>query len=147
MSKAPSIVWIAVALVVVGMLWGWSAVSRLREARRQIFTMCTFNVGRDLIAYTNSALLVGIDPGLHASLAEVLASTTHIASVKLGDEYVPVGGRRASSVLQMTNEIGEGVAMRLAVHDDSTHMLRFDVLSHRKFTEPDGAANSHRAGQ
>ncbi len=147
MSKAPPILWVVVALVVVGLLWGWSAIGHLKEARRQIVTMCTYNVGRDLIASTNSALLVGIDAGLRTSLAEVLASTTHIASVQLGDEQAPAGGRRASSVLLLTNEIGEGVALRLDLHDDSTHMLRFDVLSHRKITEPDGAANSHRAGQ
>lgn len=147
MNKAAPILWVAGALIVIGVIWGWSTIENFREARRQIVTMCTYHVGQDLIASTNSALLVSIDGGLRTNLIELLASTTHVASVQLGDEQSPAAGRRASSVLLLTNEIGEGVALRLDLHDDLTNTLRFDVLSHRKITEPNGAANSHRAGQ
>jgi hypothetical protein len=141
MSKGPTILWVVVALVVVSVIWAGSAIRRLGEAKRQIVTMGTFNVGRDLIASTNSALLLSIDPELRSQLSAILASTTHIASIHLGDEPAPVEGGRASSVLLLTNNTGEGVTLRLGLHDDSTHTLRFNVLSHRKITEPDGAAN------
>lgn len=106
--------------------------------QRHYTAMATDSIGRDLTSTTNSPHLAGIDPELHARLSELLRSRASVAAVILGDEELPTGRGKACSQLVVTNDLGEGLAMRLGPDRNSWF---FRVLSYKQITEPGGAAN------
>jgi len=109
---------------------------------RYFITVRTSDIGRELIATTNSPRLAEIDPALQMSLSQLLSSPTHVADALFGDESAPVGDGRACSRLVLTNDMGEGIVLRLR---QGTNVETFHVLSYRTISEQVGAANSHRA--
>jgi len=113
----------------------------MAEGKRYFTTMMTYNVGRELIATTNSSFVTTIGPELHTELSQLLASTAHIASVRLGDEPAPVGDGRASSRVLLTNSLAQGLGIRLRLGTDATGQARFELLGYWRISEPDGAAN------
>src|SRR5438105_4317394 len=100
------VVAIAIFALVTAMIHG-------RKERDHFIQMKTYGVGRDIIETTNSSHLTEIPPGLQARLSELLVSPTHIATVLLGDEPSPIGDGSAGSRLALTNEIADGVVIRL----------------------------------
>ena len=113
---------VAIAVVAVVM-----ALNHARKGRDYFILMATYSVGRDIVATTNSSHLIRIGPELHARLSELLVSPTHIATVLLGDEPSPIGDGRACSRLVLTNEVAEGVVIRLRQADTpgTFHVLGF----------------------
>jgi hypothetical protein len=88
-----------------------------RKEHDYFIRMTTYGVGRDIIETTNSSHLIKIGPGLQARLSELLVSPTHIATVLLGDEPPPIGDGSACSRLVLTNEVADGVVIRLRQAD------------------------------
>jgi hypothetical protein len=136
-NKGP-IFWVVVAVVLIAGVAGVSMISQLAGSKRQILVMQTYTVGRDLIANTNSPLLVGLASDLQTRLSEVLASRTQVACVRLGDEPPPIGDGRAISRLLLTNEVGDGVWLRFRAVE---RLERFDVLGYWKYLEAVGTPN------
>lgn len=134
MSK-PGLVFLLVALAFVAAVVGGAALRHMAEGKRYFTTMMTYNVGKQLIETTNSSLIVAIGPELHAQLSRLLASTTHVASVRLGDEPAPVGDGRASSRVILTNALAHGLGIRLRLGSDPAGQSRFDVLGHWEFSD------------
>ena len=107
-------------------------------------TVRTREIGRDLISATNSSHLAEIAPALQMSLSRLLSSPTYVANALFGDEPPPVGDGRACSRLVLTNDLGDGIVLRL---QQGTNFETFHVLSYWDVTEQGGADSSHRAGQ
>lgn len=107
------------------------AVISGRSHRRAFVSAASQAVGRDLIASTNSARLVGINSDLQARLSSLLGSPTHVASVLFGDEPAPLGDGRACSRLVLTNNSGDGLLIRLRQADspDIFQVLGFRSVS------------------
>ena len=137
MNKSP-IFWLVVAIALVALAAGLSVINDGVTAHRYAIALLTSSAGRELIATTNSTGLTKVSPALRAELADLLASTTYVANVYLGDEPPPLGDGRACSRLVLTNEHGDGLSLRLqeeprsGVHSSG----RFRVLSYWKITEP-----------
>ena len=135
------LVWLLTVMVLVAVVIGVFTFHNLAEGKRYAITMFTYSVGRELIDTTNLSFLVAVSPELHAQLSQLLASTTHVASVRLGDEPSPVGDGRASSRLILTNELAQGLGIRLCLRSDASGQSKFEVLGYWKITKPDGMAN------
>lgn len=90
---------------------------RGRKEHDYFLRTTTYRVGRELIETTNSSHLIQIGPGLQARLSELLISQTYIATVLLGDEPSPAGDGSACSRLVLTNEVADGVVIRLRQGD------------------------------
>src|SRR5208283_1432536 len=101
---------LAVFLVVYPLLYG---LPGSRDYKYYINSRAR-EIGKDLIATTNSAHLVAIDPALRVNLSRVLSSPTHIANVLYGDEPPPIGDGKACSRLSLTNDLGQGIVLRLS---------------------------------
>ncbi len=108
-----------------------------RSEQRRFMLVATSSVAWDLVHMTNSELLATIEPKLHASLSELLASTGFVAQVLLGDDQQPSGGGKACSRFTLTNRLGYTLAVRLGRDPDPK---AFRILSYKVTTEPDGAA-------
>jgi hypothetical protein len=104
------VVAIAIFVLVTAMIHG-------RKQHDSFIRMTTYGVGREIIETTNSSHLIKIGPGLQARLSELLVSPTHIATVLLGDEPSPIGDGSACSRLVLTNDLGDGVVIRLRQAD------------------------------
>ncbi len=136
-----ALVFLLIALAVVAAVVGVSALRHMTEGKRYFTTMMTYNIGKQLTESTNSSLVAAISPELHAQLSQLLASTTHVASVRLGDEAAPAGDGRASSRVILTNALAHGLGIRLRLGSDSSGQSRFEVLGYWTFSEP-GASNA-----
>ena len=122
------LIWLLIALVVVISV-AWTAVIRDGiRAKRYATTIMTYSVGRELIEKTNSSLITTMGPELRAQLCQLLASTTHIASVRLGDEPAPVGDGRAFIRLVLTNDLAHGLGIRLRVVSRSVGQSQLEPL-------------------
>jgi hypothetical protein len=96
-----------------------------------------YQIGRELVAATNSSAVVRLGPGLEARMAELLGSPSGVAAVKWGDEPSPIGDGQATSRLFLTNASGTRLGIRL--RRDSTGN-KFHVLGFWNVAEPGGAA-------
>src|SRR5690242_5822929 len=63
----------------------------------------TEQIGRDLLAETNSSHLVSIGEGLRERLVSFLASPATVEAVFWGDERAPIGDGQAASRLFLIN--------------------------------------------
>src|SRR5580765_1258728 len=115
-------------MLVVGLVFGIIAV---RGQHRGFISMALRSIGGDLVKTTNSLHLVHISPQLHARLSDLLAARTHVAEVLLGDEPSPVGDGTACSRLVLTNEVGQGLVIRLR---PAKHSAMFEVPGFRSLT-------------
>lgn len=113
------LVTIAIAAVVI-------AVVTANNNRRAYRYYASQQIGMDLIAQTNSDLLVQLDTGFHAKLSELLRAETSVASVQLGDEPRAAGVGKAHTRLILTNTAGQALNIRLRADSTSN---RFQVLS------------------
>jgi hypothetical protein len=95
-----------------------------------------WNIGKDLIASTNSELLVQMDSGLARRLSSFLSLSSAVAEVKLGDEPPPIGDGTASTRLILSNAHGERLGIRLC--QDSVPE-KFRVVGSWSIAEPVGA--------
>ena len=68
-------------------------------------------LAHELIVKTNAGALVVVDEGLKQRLAELLASTTKVSRVTLGNMILPTGQVRGT--LMLSNALGDQV--RIAV--------------------------------
>lgn len=132
MKKQGPILLLTALAVVVGV----AVFRNLLEGRRYAVSMLTYSVARDLTNTANSSLLVSTSPDFREELSSLLASPTHIENVRLGDEPPPVGDGRASSRLMLTNELGQGLGIRLRMRPQSKTELRFEVLGYWTNREP-----------
>jgi len=110
-----------------------------RNEQRGFMSVATRSVAEDLVHMTNSDHLATIEPQLHSTLSEFVASTGFVAEVRLGDDQQPSGGGRACSRFVLTNRLGHVLAARLG-RDPDPRVFR--ILSYKIITEPGGAANA-----
>lgn len=143
MNKGP-IFWLLVALGLIGVIEGFYFVTNVVEGRRNWIIIATMGAGQELIDVTNATRWIRADSELRAHVSDLLASPTHINRILLGDDRTPIGDRRASSRLILTNELGRGLAIRLRLRHHSGGGPIFDVLSYSKITEPGRAANGRQ---
>jgi hypothetical protein len=108
-----------------------------RSSNRDTVRNQIYQIGRDLIATTNSARVGRLGPELHERLLRLLASPTGVAQVKLGDEPPPTGGGKATGRLFLTNVAGQ----RLGIRFRREAAGKFDVLSFWQIAERGGPAN------
>ena len=118
----------------VGILIAMLAFGMIHERgeHRSFIRIASHTIGSDLIAETNSSHLVRIAPDLQTHLSELLGTRTHIADVLLGDELSPIGGGSACSRVVLTNDIGQGLLIRL---QQSNQPGMFHVLSFRRVSQ------------
>ena len=119
----------AVAMLVVGLVFGIIAV---RGQHRGFISVASRSIGGDLITGTNSSRLVRIGPDLHACLSALLAARAQVANVRLGDDPSPIGDGTACSRLVLTNDLGQGLLIRLRPADQSG---KFQVLGFRSILD------------
>jgi hypothetical protein len=136
-----SLVLLVIALVFVAALIGVSALRHMAEGKRYFITVASYSLGKELIETTNSSMAVAVGPELRAQLSQLLAFTTHIARVQLGDEPAPVGDGRASSRVILTNALAHGLGIRLRLGSELSGQARFEVLGYWTFREHGGAAD------
>jgi hypothetical protein len=125
-------------LAAIGLVVLTLGVIHERSERRGFMLVATSSVAEDLVHITNSEHLATIEPKLHASLSEFLASTGFVAKVLLGDDQQLSGGAKACSRFVLTNRLGHVLAARLG-RDPDPRVFR--ILSYQFITEPGGAAN------
>jgi hypothetical protein len=122
---------ILAALLIVGTIQG-------RNEHRFFISSATTSIGDDLIARTNSPALVArpdddlILLHLQKRLSELHSSPLHIAAVLLGDEPRPAGDGSACSRLVLTNEVADGVLLRLGQGKTAG---TFEVLGYLKVSD------------
>ena len=111
------------ALMIVGM-----TIATIHESgeHRSFINVASHSIGGDLVAATNSPHLVRISPELRASLSDLLRSGGHFSTVVLGDDPSPLGDGQACSRIVLTNDVGQGMTIRLRQADQSGI---FQVLS------------------
>ena len=112
-----------VLLLMVGLIF---AYLQARNDERYYIMSRSAQIGRDLIAATNSELLVEIGPKLNGRLKQFLGSPAGFAAVSLADEPKPIGDGSAHSRVFLTNGSNECLGIRL--RQDSIPD-RFQVLS------------------
>jgi len=94
--------------------------------------LMTASVGHELVTSTNSSHLTGGGADLQAQLYKLHTSPVGISTVLLGDEPSPIGDGSACSRLTLTNEVGQGLLIRLQQTD---HPATFRVLSFRSISQ------------
>ncbi|HMJ64202.1 MAG TPA: hypothetical protein VK615_02535 [Candidatus Binatia bacterium] len=82
-------------------------------------------IGRELIATTNSAHLVALGPRLREQLATYLVSPTDIQQIKFGDVPAPAGNGQAAVCVFLTNATNQRLVIRL--HPSTIHE-KFDLI-------------------
>lgn len=123
---------IAFAIPALVALGGWFRTS-LNTARRPAREVRALSLGYDLIHTTNSTMLIDASPEFRADLAMILGWPTwrDIDRSPPRDPWAVVR-------LILTNAHGGALHMRLK---DEYPTDRLRLLSYRRITEPDGAAN------
>jgi hypothetical protein len=123
MSKLQQIIAVISGMVLAAVIWGFA---RNRLNHRNSVTAGAYQVGQDLITTTNSPHLTGLRPGLSGRLSILLSSPTRVAAVLPGDESAPVGDGSACSRLVLTNQLGNGLELRLGYAAPD----RFEILGY-----------------
>jgi hypothetical protein len=109
MSKT-KIVILVVGLVLIALipvLW-----HRGKARGQEVATLC-WQIGRDLLAITNSTSLSSIQPTLQRRLAQFLSAPARVEAVRLGDEPRPATDLKATARLYLVNDRNERLGIRL----------------------------------
>ncbi len=88
-------------------------VWNMRKERRETMTMQCWQIGRDLLAFTNSPSLSSLQPAVQERLAQFLTAPARIETVRLGDEPRPPGDPKADARLYLLNDRNERLGIRL----------------------------------
>jgi hypothetical protein len=113
-----------IALVVFVFVLG---ILHERSEHRGFTLERTHQIGRELIASTNSPNLDNCNPEMRKWLSEFLRTPTEVFKVLIGDEPRPIGDGTACSRLFLKNNAGGLLGIRLGPEPDS---LRFRVLGY-----------------
>ena len=103
-----------VVIAVAGLTFG---VIHERGEHRSFISVASHSIGSDLIVATNSSHLVHIGPDLHTRLSELLGTRAQVSTVLLGDDPSPIGDGSACSRVVLTNDVGQGLLIRLRQAD------------------------------
>ncbi len=87
---------------------GWGCKGR----QDSVMAQC-HEIGRDLITFTNSTRLSGIQPTLQRRLAQFLTAPTRVEAVQLGDEPRPPGDMKATARVFLVNDRKERLGIRV----------------------------------
>jgi hypothetical protein len=127
--------WIALAIpaIAAGVFWFRSSLNTARRPAREARAL---SVAYELRRTTNSTMLVGASSEFTADLASILGRVTW----DLIDRSPP---RDPWAVVRLilTNDQGQALHMRLR---DEYPSAQLRLLSHRRITEPSGAANGNQ---
>jgi hypothetical protein len=113
-----------VVFVVVGALRDYSKAEQKSAVIRQVAE--TKRLGGDLVRSTNSAYLISIYPELKDALNKLLAAPAGVSGVRVADE--PIGKHQFATHLFLTNEVGDGLAIRLKRGESN----KLEALAHWK---------------
>ncbi len=108
-SKTWIIATVAGLACLVAMLPVWNR----GKARTQAVTTQCWQIGRDLVASTNSTQLEPLQPMLQRRLAQLLSTPARVEAVRLGDEPRPETDLKATARLYLVNERNERLGIRV----------------------------------
>jgi Flp pilus assembly protein CpaB len=107
------------ALVAIAVVAGLCLANlQARRNRHGQATAESWEIGRELIATTNSSRLTSIQPGVRKRLGEFLAWPARVEAVRLGDEPKPADNPIATSRVYLLNQRNERLALRLQQEPD-----------------------------
>jgi hypothetical protein len=84
-----------------------------RSEQNSLTITQSWQIGRDLVANTNSARLTSLQPGVQKQLAEFLGSPARVEAVLLGDEPRSAEDLKATTRIYLVNERNERLGLRL----------------------------------
>jgi hypothetical protein len=98
------------ALVLIGL--GVTFWRQGKEESGGVLRQCE-QIGRDLLAHTNSARLSSIQPTLQRKLAVFLSAPARVEAVRLGDEPRPAEDMKATARVFLVNDRKERLGIRV----------------------------------
>lgn len=110
MSKAKIIIGLVGALILIGL--GMVFWERGKDDAALVTSQCE-QIGRDLLARTNSPGLSSIQPTLQRKLAMFLSAPARIEAVRLGDETRPAEDMKATARVYLVNDRKERLGIRV----------------------------------
>ena len=102
------------------------------SANRETMDREVYQIGRELIATTNSSRLVRVGPVLARRLSAFLSLPSRVVEVRRGDDLPPQEVRPASRRLILSNSRGERLSIRLR---QDFAPGKFEVVGFRDITE------------
>jgi hypothetical protein len=109
---------IVVCLVAIAWVCFLSLRVRRNRDRDAQAVATSWEIGRELVATTNSTRLIEIQRGVQKRLGEFLTCPARVEAVRMGDEVRPADTLKATSRVYLVNDKSERLALRLEQDSD-----------------------------